>query len=54
MKEGKLFVYFLLILLESLNFLLILKADVSILWKIIFYLVSIFMAVYTFTEEEED
>ena len=54
MKEGKLFIIFLITLLDSLNFILILKADVSILWKIIFYVVAIFMTGYCLSEEEED
>lgn len=54
MKESKFFEIFLLVLLDSLNFILILKADVSIIWKIVFYLVAIFMTSYILTEEEED
>lgn len=54
MKESKLFIIFLITLLDSLNFILILKADVSILWKIVFYVVAIFMTGYCLSEDEED
>lgn len=54
MKESKFFIIFLITLLDSLNFILILKADVSILWKIVFYVVAIFMTGYCLSEDEED
>lgn len=54
MKESKFFIVFLITLLDSLNFILILKADVSILWKIVFYVVAIFMTGYCLSEDEED
>lgn len=54
MKESKFLLIFFLVLLDSLNFILILKADVSIIWKIIFYLVAIFMTAYTLVEEDDE
>lgn len=53
MKETKFFEIFLLVLLDSLNFILILKADLSIILKIVLYLVAIFMTSYILTDEED-
>lgn len=53
MKESKFFEIFLLVLLDSLNFILILKADLSILLKIVLYLVAIFMTSYILSDEED-
>ena len=53
MKETKFFEIFLLVLLDSLNFILIFKADLSIILKIVLYLVAIFMTSYILTDEED-